>query len=263
MSTLETYVAAWRDTAERVLALAEQLSGSDLRTPTDCPGWTVHDVLAHLAAIESELAAAGPPSGGHSTGEMVASLTEAGVAQRAGRSHDELLQELRTVVATRAEQLRDLPADPQAPASTGSTGLRWSWDRLLRNRVVDLWVHEQDIRRAVGRPGAMDTPGAHVTTHTFAAALPYVVGKKAAASPGTTVLVDITGPVATSVGVRVDESGRASPAAVDSADVLLVMDTETFTVLAAGRHPPADVDVQVVGDQELGSRVLRELAVTP
>lgn len=260
---LATYVAAWRDTADRVLGLAADLSEGDLATRTDCPAWTVHDVLAHLAAIESDLAAAGGGGAvGDSTGEMVAPLTQPGVTARAGRSRDELLQELRTAVAARVEQLRELP-EPQSRASTGAVGLNWSWDRLLRNRAIDLWVHEQDIRRAVGRPGAMDVPGAHVSTQTFAAALPYVVGKKAAAAPGTTVCLEITGPVAVSLCVRVNDTGRAEPTRTGSADVRLGMNTETFTLLAAGRRRPADLEVLIDGDRDLGDRVLRELAVTP
>ncbi len=262
VSTLASYVAAWRDTADRVLQLAEALTASELARRTDCPAWTVHDVLAHLAAIESELAAAGGPADDDLTGEMVASLTQPGVTARADRTRDELLEELRTAVATRVEQLRELP-EAQSRASTGTIGLNWSWDRLLRNRVIDLWVHEQDIRRAVGRPGAMDVPGAYVSAHAFAAALPYVVGKKVDADPGTTVRLDITGPVALSLGVRVDDTGRAQPSSTSSPDVRLVMDTETFTLLAAGRRSPVDVAVEVEGYRDLGSRVLRELAITP
>lgn len=262
MSTLATYVAAWRDTADRVLELGAELSAGDLAKRTDCPAWTVHDVLAHLAAIESDLAAAGGGAVGDSTGEMVALLTQPGVTARAGRSRDELLLELRTAVAARVEQLRELP-EPESRARTGAVGLNWSWDRLLRNRAIDLWVHEQDIRRAVGRPGAMDVPGAQVSTQTFAAALPYVVGKKADAAAGTTVCLEITGPVAVSRCVRVNDTGRAEQTRTGSADVRLGMETETFTLLAAGRRRPADVEVLIDGDRDLGDRVLRELAVTP
>ena len=261
MGPLETYVAAWRDAADRVLDLAGQLSAGELGRSTDCPAWTVHDVLAHLAAIESDLAAA-TPGDGDCTGEMVAALTQPGVTARAGRSRDELLAELRAAVDTRSEQLRELP-DPQSRAATASIGLNWSWERLLRNRAIDVWVHEQDIRRAVGRPGGMDAPGAHVTTSAFAAALPYVVGKKAGAAPGATVRIDVTGPVSMSLGVAVNDRGRAELVEVGSADVRLVMATETFTVLAAGRRSPADVVVRIEGDRALGGRVLTELAVTP
>ena len=263
VSRLATYVTAWRDGVDRVMDLLADLSPEELSKQTDCPEWSVLDVLAHLAAIESDLAQAEPVAAGGSTGEMTSALTERGVRDRAGRSREELLHELRTAVSARAAQLSDLPADPQHLASTGSMGLSWTWERLLRNRVVDVWVHEQDIRRAVGRPGGMQAPGAHVSTHTFAAALPYVVGKKVGAVPGTTVALEVTGPAAATVAVRVDESGRARLTDLAAVDVRLVLDTETFTLLAAGRRRADDVDVRVEGDADLGRRVLDQLAVTP
>lgn len=266
MSLLSTYVAAWRDAADRVLELFADLGYDDLAVLTDCPGWTVRDVVAHLAAIESDLAGAGAVDvDAVSPGEVVSAYTQRGISDRAGRSRDELLTELREAVAIRAERLEsDPPADPLVRADTGPLRLDWTWETLLRNRVIDVWVHEQDVRRAVGRPGAMDAPAAHVTTHTFAAAVPYVVGKKVGAAPGSTIVVEITGPVATTVGVRMNQSGRAErvdPA--DDPDVRLTLDTEAFTVLGAGRRPVDDVSVQICGDAELGRRVLEQLAVTP
>ena len=52
---MSTYVAAWRDAADRVLALCAELGDDDWSAPTDCPGWTVRDVLAHLVHIETAL----------------------------------------------------------------------------------------------------------------------------------------------------------------------------------------------------------------
>lgn len=267
MSNLPAYVAAWRDTADRVIDLFGGLSPGELATLTDCPGWTVRDVLAHLTAIESDLAGGGSTVDATevSPGVMVSSYTARGVAERAGRSHQELLTELRTMVARRAERLdAQLPVDPQARADTGPSGLDWSWDTLLRNRAVDMWVHEQDVRRAIDRPGAMDSAGARITAATFAAALPYVVGKKVGAPAGSRVVVDVTGPVPDTVAVTVDESGRARRVdAVDDPDVRLRLDTETFTVLAAGRRPVDSVEVRVEGDQALGRAVLEQLVLTP
>lgn len=261
---LSLYVAAWRDTADRVIDLFADLTDDQLALPTDCPGWTVRDLLAHLAALEADLAAA-VQVGVVRLGQVPPSYTQRGIEEWTGRSADELLTELRESVATRAERLEaDPPTDPQARAPTGPIGLDWTWDTLLRNRVIDLWVHEQDVRRAVDRPGAMGTAGAQVTTHTFAAAVPYVVGKRVGAPVGTSVVVDVTGPVPTTVAVRVDESGRARRVdAVDDASVRLTLDTEAFTVLGAGRRSVGDVEVAVDGDEALGRRVLKQLAVTP
>ena len=67
---------------------------------------------------------------------------------------------------------RDPPADGKAdlPRTPGKIG--WNWETLLSNRVVDVWMHEQDIRRAVGRPGGMNTAAAAHTVATFTRSFP-------------------------------------------------------------------------------------------
>ena len=47
MHPLEPFVEAWRGTTRDVLALLPSLSDDDWARPTDCPGWTVHDVVAY------------------------------------------------------------------------------------------------------------------------------------------------------------------------------------------------------------------------
>ena len=54
---------------------------------------------------------------------------------------------------------------------------------LLPFRVFDAWVHEQDMRRAVGRPGDLDTPVAAAALDRIVGTMPFVVGKRAGA-PG-------------------------------------------------------------------------------
>ena len=61
---LEPFVQAWHGTADDLLDLLPSLSDDDWSQPTDLPGWTVHDVAAHLAHREAVLA-------GHDTGQPV------------------------------------------------------------------------------------------------------------------------------------------------------------------------------------------------
>ena len=95
---------------------------------------------------------------------------------------------------------------------------------LLQNRAIDVWVHEQDIRRATNRPGGLDSTGARVTAVTFAAAMAYVLGKRVAPAAGMQVVWEITGPSGFTVSLRVGEDGRAAEQQ-DTAD---------------GRHPARD-----------------------
>ncbi len=82
--------------------------------------------------------------------------------------------------------------------------------RLLSNRPVDVWMHEQDIRRAIGRPGGYSSPAAAHVMGVFGQALPMVVGKRVAPPVGTTVTLEVPD---AGVGwtVRVGEDGRCVP----------------------------------------------------
>ena len=254
MDLLTIYADAWLDTAERVIRLCRQLSPADWSRPTECPGWTVHDVVAHLAAIESELAGGPAPEGVINDRVVSAAYTEAGVAARVGRRPDELLSELASAVSARSDSGRATP--PQ--------GLPWDEETLLRNRAIDMWIHEQDIRRAVDRPGGWDAPGARVTVTAFGMAMPYVLGKRVAPPPGTTVVWEVDGPVTMTITARVGDDGRA--VAVDppppDADAWLGMDSETFMLRCAGRRDAASLDISVHGDAALGQRVLAAMTLT-
>ena len=263
MHPLEPYVQAWQGTAHDVLDLLPTLTDDDWTTPTDLPGWSVRDVAAHLAHLEAVLA-------GHDTvwpmtsegGQAPApDYTQAGVDARADRSPAELIDELRKAVEARVDQLRELP-DPSAKPERTPGRVDWTWEVLLRNRVIDLWCHEQDIRRAVGRPGSLGSGGAQVTTRSFAAGMPFVLGKRVAPPAGTSVVWRITGEVPLETGAVVGDDGRASTEVPDDPTATLTMTSETFAILAAGRRSGDDVDVEISGDEELAGAVLDAMAIT-
>jgi uncharacterized protein (TIGR03083 family) len=127
-------------------------------------------------------------------------------------------------------------------------------------------VHEQDIRRALGVPGNLDTPAAKISRSIFLAALPRVVAKLAGAPPGATVRLTVAGPIAFDQVITVDPNGRAQltpdPPATP-VTVTLSTDWQTFSRLAAGRIPAGTAPVDITGDPALAGRILANLAVTP
>lgn len=265
MSMLPVYVDGWRESAEALLELVTDLTPQEWDTPTDCPGWTVQDVVAHLAHLEAVLAGTVPDVASDARGEVIADYTEAGVAERRGRPAADVVEELRAAVAARAEQLTELPADPGEVADKTPGDIGWTWDTLLRNRCVDMWCHEQDVRRALGRPGGFDGTAAQVVTMAFSFGMPFVLGKKVRPPAGTTVQWTVTGEVPAELAVRVGDDGRASKVEqIDGPFTELTMSTETFTVLAAGRRSPDQVTgVTIAGDEQLGRAVLDHMAITP
>jgi uncharacterized protein (TIGR03083 family) len=137
----------------------------------------------------------------------------------------------------------------------------------MRNRAFDVWVHEQDLRAALGRPGNLDSPGAYVARDELLAALPKVVAKDAGAPASSAVVFDVHGPVEFLRTVRVDADGRGT---IDGAPSLgpaatLVLDWETYVRLACGRVTSDAVSdrIKAEGDPELTTAILRNFAVTP
>ena len=267
---LQSYVATWAAAVADVLTLLRSLSDAEWDMPTDLPGWDVRAVAAHLAHLESELAGNAQedvevPEAAHIVTPMSA-YTERGPIARASWTTDEIIDELERSCAKRLAELRaDPPTDPQGDPPLTPAGIGWTWETLLSNRPLDVWMHEQDIRRAVGRPGGLDTAAAAHTASVFARGLGYVVGKRVAPAPGTTVVLDVNGPHLVHVAIEVGDDGRGRPLDQEPTEptVRFLTDLESYVVLCGGRRSADDVKVAIEGDTELGRRIVESLAVTP
>lgn len=249
--------------------LGSGLSEADWKTATEVPGWSVQDNLVHIAGLEAMLL--GRPDPDHSVPEGLEHVkndigrrNEVFVDSRRSSSGAEALDEFREVTNARLAQLRAFEPDDFARESWTPVGPGTVRD-LLPFRVFDSWVHEQDMRRAVDTPGNLDTPVAAVSLDRIGGAMPFIVGKRAGAPEGSTIVFELDGPLARTLVIGVD-GGRAKPlGAVPAAGgtTRIATDTETFARLACGRvHPAAalsDGRVRLEGDEALGRRVVGEL----
>lgn len=265
---LAGYVEVWWQAVNDFLDLLEQLSEEEWGTPTDLAGWDVRAVAAHVAHLEGILA--GGPEETAEVGEpphvagLLGLYTEIGVVNRREATPDAIITEIREAATKRhTALLADPPTDGEAKPEVVFGGVPWSWRTLLRNRPLDVWMHEQDVRRAVGRPGGMDTPAARHTAAYLSESLGYVLGKKAGAPAGTSLVLELDG--SEPVGFEVDDNGRGQQLATVPVDptVTLRMDRESFIRLAGGRCAADPGRVGVDGDAGLGQRVLDHLAITP
>ena len=260
-------VTTWWQAVNDFTALLEKVVPDEWPTPTDLPGWDVRTVAAHVAHLESLLAGAEHEDveigeAPHAVGTM-GRFTEQGVVARRDLGPDEVINQIREAATSRHTRLlADPPTDPDAPAPGLFGAIGWTTLRLLRNRPLDVWMHEQDVRRAVGRPGGLDSDAAAHAASYLAESLPYVLAKRVKAPAGTSVVLDVAGhePVAATVG---DDGRGALVAPPASPTVTLRTDRESFILLAGGRRKPAAEEVRVEGDTALGARVLGQLAVTP
>jgi uncharacterized protein (TIGR03083 family) len=178
------------------------------------------------------------------------------------RSGADVLADFRAVTVERMAILRapdhDFGADTWTPIGPGTVR------DLLPFRVFDSWVHEQDVRRALRRPGNDDSTAASASLDRIESIVPMVVGKKVGPPDGTIVAFTVTGPVGRAFAIEV-AGGRAGfldsvPAAPT---VHLEMDTDTFVRLASGRGDPESIlasgAVALEGDSVLGRAVAENM----
>ncbi len=265
---LAGYVDIWWSSVGDLLTLLDGLDERDWSRPTRLPGWTVHDLVAHVAELEAVLAGAPeetlqfepPPHVRNPLGYY----TEQGVVARRGATPAELIAELCTSTTARKADLDAAPPTaPAAPPPRTPGGVAWDTGTLLRNRPLDVWMHEQDLRAAIDHPGGLDTPGARHTIGYFGEALGRVLARGAEAPPGSSLVVEVSGYPPKAFAVTAERRGAALAEAPADPTVRLAMDVAAFVELIGGRVPPGQAPVTVTGDAELGQRVLAAMALTP
>jgi uncharacterized protein (TIGR03083 family) len=235
--------------------------------PTDCPGWSVQDQLSHLIGVEHTLlgdpapkpVSPVPPYVKNPIGEM----NEAWIEARRQVAGSEVLAEFVDVTDRRLAALRGFPPEKFDEVGWSPIG-QVPYRDFMGTRVLDSWTHEQDIRRAVERPGGRNGAGEkHILTQC-AGAMSFVVGKKVAPPDGTSVLFEVSGALGRSVPVEV-EGGRAHvrPEPGSEPTVTLTMDQDAFWRLGFGRVSAAEAlasgEARLSGDVALGQRVLESM----
>jgi len=253
-----------------IAALLDGLEPAEWELPSECPGWTVRDVVAHMVGTERSLLGdpepqRPSPAPAH-VRNPVGAGNEAWVAARRSTPGAEVGEEFQAVTERRLSALRAWPPERFAEPGPSPVGVV-PYREFMNVRVMDCWVHEQDIRVATGRPGHDDGPAARLSLDRLTSGLPFVVGKQAAAPEGTWVRFEVRGPLARRVDIVVRD-GRAAMeqrGASDGApDVTLDMDTDTFWRLTCGRMNGEAARyaglVAVDGDGDVGDRVLGAMA---
>jgi uncharacterized protein (TIGR03083 family) len=266
--TQEPVVTILAEEWDAIDFLGQGLGEGEWELPSECPGWTVRDVLSHLIGIERSLL--GDPSPPplaelppHVENEIGA-RNEAWVAPRRSLPGPVVLQEFREVSRRRLAQLRAFPGsryDEVGPSPIGEVQYR----EFMHVRVMDSWVHEQDIRIATARPGHDSGPAAQLSLDRLCAGIPFVVGKQAGAPDGVSVRFELRGSLPRRIDVAVrDGRAKVVPSVDGTPTVALGMDVEVFWRLTCGRVDGGAARlaglVDVEGDSELASRVVDAMA---
>lgn len=266
---MSNLIDVWRESLEQIVNLCETLDDAQWNTPTPCPGWTVGDVVAHLIDVEALLADDPRPDHQpdwaalpHAKTEF-GRITEVGVDVRRGSDKQAVVDELRVMLHRRDESLRS-----HVGPARGVFGTLVDLDYLLGMRIFDCWVHEQDIRIALNRPGGLDSPAASLAAQMMLRGLPKAWGKTIAPPPGSVLRITLTGPfIEHDAALIIDADGKAVWTDPIAADVHITMSWPDYVLAATGRidtdEAPWRHNIQAIGEMELVARTLRALNVAP
>ncbi|HYZ98338.1 MAG TPA: maleylpyruvate isomerase family mycothiol-dependent enzyme [Acidimicrobiales bacterium] len=261
--------AALDEVWDVLFGLAGELDPDDWSRPTACPSWSVQDCYSHCLGTEAllldrPLPDVDLPDNLPHVRNDIGRINEVWVTHYRSMSPPEVVAEFRRAVDERRRALAamddaDFLAESFTPAGPDTYG------RFMRTRVMDQWMHEQDVREAAGRPGHLVGLAPELALDEVTAALGYVVGKKAALPAGSSVRFELTGDLARRIDVKVGDRARVVEALAGTPTVSLTLPGERFMRLCGGRvadgaaEAAADADVHVGGDAELGARLLAEL----
>jgi uncharacterized protein (TIGR03083 family) len=268
MSRGQEATAALAETWESLVAVCWGLDAAGWDVATDCPGWTVKDQLSHLIGIERTLIGEAPPEWDAPLGEHVrnpfAEENEKWIAARRSHAGLAVLAEFMAVTELRLATLRGLTGDEWAHVGPTIVG-EVAYADFMRTRVFDSWVHEQDVRRALGRPGGTGGLASAFGMAQVEGAMGFVVGKKAAAPDGAVVRFSLTGPATDARHITLAvEGGRARPAGPGVAPTVnLALSSLDFVRLGCGRVAGGELEaaggVVVEGDAALGQKILEAM----
>ena len=257
-----------------LLALGRTLNAAQFEVCTECPGWTVKDQFSHVIGTELLLEGVAAPDGAALRARYVRNdlgeLNERFVEARRARTGTEVLDELAGLTSRRLVALRSLDDEAWAAIGPSPIGMVPYVD-YMGVRTFDSWVHEQDVRVALGVPGGRGGAGERVTLDRMEASMPYVLGRRLQPLPGTTLRIDIHGELGRTVQltVSVNDDGavwaRAIPVLEQAPTASLLMDEATFVRRACGRISAEAVlgspGFAAAGDTALATQFVEQMVV--
>ncbi|WP_306598630.1 maleylpyruvate isomerase family mycothiol-dependent enzyme [Geothrix sp. 21YS21S-2] len=253
-----------------LLDLLATLTPEDWRRPTVARRWCVKDVAAHLLdgqlrrlAVQRDGWFSGRPEPGEPLVAFLNRLNATWVEASARLSPEVLRGLLAWTGGELAAAMSGL--DLAAPATfpvawAGETASTTRFD--LARDLTEHWIHQQQIRLAVGAPPLVEADLLHPVMDTLLRALPHAY-RGVACEPGATLRVELTGDAPRVWCLRRDVDLWTLHLGEGPARSTVALDPETAWLLlskALGREEALG-RVRLTGDQALAMPLLETVAV--
>jgi uncharacterized protein (TIGR03083 family) len=269
--TVELFLPLQRE----LVGLLRGLAAEDWARPTVARGWTVKDVAAHLldtdlrrlSARRDAHSPAPPVGGGPDYAELVAFINRLNAVwvESMRRVSPRVLTDLLEWAGPQvAEVFASLAPDGEAPHSVAWAGEARSanWFDVGRE-YTERWLHQQQIRDAVGAPGLVARAWLYPVLDIFLRALPRTYGEVNRPA-GSSIVFQIEGEAG---GVWTLRRGRPAwellAGASRDRDAQLRFSQDTaWRLLSKGMsREVARERIEVSGDQTLAEPFLGALAI--
>jgi uncharacterized protein (TIGR03083 family) len=254
---------------EAITSFGQGLSDRDWDLATSLPGWTVRDNLSHMIGTESMLLQVPAPE--VEVGELayvrnaIGQANEVWVESFRSLPGLDVLARFDDVTGRRLAALRSMSqADFDAPSWTPA-GPNETYGRFMRIRHFDCFMHEHDMREAVGMPDRADPAHVASALDEVTTGLGFIVGKRAQAPEGSRVQIELTGPAARALLVEVGERAAVVKQLSAAPTVTVTLPSMLFLRLTGGRESGGSRiggDILLTGEPELGRRLVENLAFT-
>lgn len=217
-------LASARTSTAQLSDIVDRIDDGQWELPSACAGWRVIDIIAHLAALAHE--AVDPPVPDPSLPTNRERYHDLRVDERRGWSHDLVIDEWRTYTPKQLQLLTSAQLPPQAEEPVDVPGLGTYPRHLLANTMAfNVFCHLRYDMLAPDGPLPFTVADAtddlvSPAVEFMLAGLPQMQGTELEATVREPLVLDLSGPGATTVtvfpadrpamGLRVEPGGHAN-----------------------------------------------------
>ncbi|MEL7157635.1 MAG: maleylpyruvate isomerase family mycothiol-dependent enzyme [Actinomycetota bacterium] len=250
--------------------LGASLTPSEWHQRASLPGWSVFDIYAHIIGTEAMMEGREPPDVNVDVERLahvrndVGVINETWIEALSNLTPEEMVQQYRETIAARMRSLRSLSAEAFNEATMTPVGLAPYW-RYLQIRVFDCWMHEQDVRESLIRPGNESGRCAEAAVDEVERSIGFLIGKKADAPSGSTVTIELTGPVYRTIHVEVLDRAQQVERLEGPPTSRVILTSSLFMRLIGGRTDALASRLGALefeGDLGLARQIVGNLAFT-
>jgi len=259
---------------EKLISLLRSLTSEEWNKPTIAKLWTVKDIAAHLLdtnirtiSLARDQHGMEPDRTINSYHDLVDYLNQlnADWVKATKRISPQLLTDLLEITGKQYStywQQADLFADAVFSVAWAGEQTSKNWFHIARE-YTEKFIHQQQIRDAVGRQGLFTKELFYPFIETFMRALPYTYRNVVAAN-NSSVQVTVSGEIGGSWLITKTEAGWAMSDRVtmETAAQVIIDPQTAWKLFSKGIRPEeAKATVVINGNQQLGEVALTMLSV--